>query len=72
VKIDPDSAAALAGLHVGYVINFVDGKRAKSVRDFAAALVNRPPESKIRIGYMFHSNLFGWVPGAEKVLTLPD
>jgi hypothetical protein len=71
VKIAPDSEADRAGLHVGNVINSVDGKQVRSATDLAAALVNRPPGSKIRVGYMFRSNL-GWMPGAEKVLTLPN
>jgi hypothetical protein len=71
VKIDPNSAADLAGLRVGDVINSVDGKPIRGVKDFAAALANRPPESKIRIGYMFSmfQNNTGWVQGAEKALT---
>lgn len=69
VKIDPDSAADRAGLHVGNVINSVDGKRVRSATDLAAALSNRILGSKVRLSYMFHTNL-GWMPGTEKVLTL--
>jgi hypothetical protein len=69
VKIAPGSAAERAGLHVGHVIVSVEGKPVRSENDFAAALVDRAPASTIRLGYMFHSNL-GWMPGAEKVLTL--
>jgi hypothetical protein len=71
MKITPDSAADLVGLHVGDVIVSVEGKRVRSASDFAAALVNRAPGSKIRLGYMFPNNL-GWMPGAERVLTLHE
>lgn len=69
VKVAPDSAADRAGLNVGNVIESVDGKRIRSVSEFAAALVNRAPGSKVRLAYLFRSNL-GWMPGLEKVLTL--
>jgi membrane-associated protease RseP (regulator of RpoE activity) len=69
VKIAPDSAADLAGLHVGDVVKSVDGKRVRSAADLAAVLANRHPGSQVRLNYMFHTNL-GWMPGAEKVLTL--
>lgn len=71
VKIAPDSAADRAGLHIGEVIRSVDGKPVRSVTDFAAALVNRAPGSKISLTYLFRSNL-GWMPGTEKVLTLHE
>jgi hypothetical protein len=69
VNIALDSAAADAGLHAGYVIVSVDGKRVRSVAALEGALVNRRPGSKVTLGYWFPSNL-GWMPGTDKVLTL--
>jgi len=69
IQIAHGSAAELSGMHVHYVINAVDGKRVRSMSELEAALANRTSGGTVRIGYMFHSNL-GWMPGAEKVLTL--
>jgi hypothetical protein len=72
VKIASASPAEVAGLHVGDVINFVDGKPVRSAPDLTAALANRPLGSKVRLGYMFHTNVLGWMQGTEKVLTLHE
>jgi hypothetical protein len=69
VKITQDGPAYFASLHVGDVINSVDGKRIRSVADFSAALSGRNAGSTVHIGYMFHSGL-GWMQGAEKVIAL--
>jgi C-terminal processing protease CtpA/Prc len=42
VKIAPDGAADLAGLHVGDVVESVDGKRVRSAAEREAVLVNEP------------------------------
>ncbi|MGC1371945.1 MAG: PDZ domain-containing protein [Candidatus Sulfotelmatobacter sp.] len=69
VRITEDSAAYLSGMHVGDVINFIDGKRIRSEADFVAAMSGRKAGSTVRVNYMFHSGL-GWMQGSEKVLTL--
>lgn len=69
VRIEPDSSASAAGLHVGDVIISVDGKRVRTAAELAASLSSRPSRLNVRVGYMFHTNL-GWMPGTEKVLTL--
>lgn len=69
LEVIPDSSAETAGLQVGYVITSIDGKRVRSETDLETALVNRAPGSKVKVGYMFRSNL-GWMPGTEKELTL--
>lgn len=69
MKITPDSAAENAGLHVGDVIVSIQGKRVRSVNDFEAALINKASGATIKVVTMFHTNL-GWMPGAEKTLTL--
>jgi hypothetical protein len=70
LAIDPDGAAALAGLHVGDVINRVDGKRIVSPSALAAVLANRPPGSTIRLGFVFKNASFGWMQGTDKFATL--
>jgi hypothetical protein len=53
------SAAAEAGLHVGYVINAVNGKPVGTPEELQAATLNYKMEPGFRIGYMFPSQL-GW------------
>lgn len=50
----PNGAAALAGIHVGDVINTVDGKPIRTPMELAAELANRPTGDKIRIGFLLH------------------
>jgi hypothetical protein len=50
----PNGVSALAGLHVGDVINAVDGKPVKTPMELAAELANRPTGDKVRLGYMLH------------------
>jgi hypothetical protein len=69
MRIEPDSSASAAGLHVGNIIISVDGKRVRTASELATLLSNRPSRHYVRLGYMFHTN-FGWMPGAEKTLTL--
>ncbi|HEX3322825.1 MAG TPA: PDZ domain-containing protein [Terriglobales bacterium] len=69
VAITPDGAAESAGLHVGDVIDSLNGKRIKSEGELAAALSGKPVGSKVVVGYMFRSNL-GFMPGTDKVLVL--
>jgi Outer membrane protein beta-barrel domain/PDZ domain len=49
------SAAALAGLHPGDVINAVDGKPVRTPTDLTAQLSNRSAGDKVRLGYMLHA-----------------
>jgi len=49
-----ERVAALAGLHVGDVINAVDGKPVHTPMELAAELENRPTGDKVRLGYMLH------------------
>jgi S1-C subfamily serine protease len=48
----PNGVATLAGIHVGDVINAVDGKPVKTPMELAAALTNRPAGDKVRIGFL--------------------
>jgi len=48
----PNSAAALGGIHVGDVINAVDGIPVKSPAELATALSGTASGSKVRIGFM--------------------
>jgi hypothetical protein len=47
-----NSAAALGGIHVGDVINAVDGMSVKSPAELATALSGLASGSKVRIGFM--------------------
>jgi hypothetical protein len=47
--------AESSGLHVGDVINSVDGKSVSTPMELAAEVANRVPGSRIRIGYTFHT-----------------
>jgi S1-C subfamily serine protease len=62
----PNGVAALAGLHVGDVINAVDGKPVKTPMELAAELANRPTGDKVRLGYMLHG---AWQTEAVIVLA---
>ncbi len=44
--------AALAGIHVGDVINAVDGKPVRTPMELAAELANRAAGDKIRVGFL--------------------
>jgi hypothetical protein len=66
VKIMPDGAASLAGLHVEEVINSVDGKQVQNAADLEQILGNGSRGRTIRVGYLFHTNL-GWMPGAGTI-----
>ena len=55
------SAASEAGLHVGYVVNSVNGKAISTPEELEAAISNYKTESQYHLGYMFPSQL-GWFP----------
>jgi len=67
LDIAPNSAAQAAGLHVGYVITDVNGRKLQSTEDLADVLRQNGPGSEISIDYLFRSNL-GWMPGASTVV----
>jgi S1-C subfamily serine protease len=50
----PNGIAALVGLHVGDVINAVDGKQVRTPMELAAELSNHKPGDKVRIGYLIN------------------
>jgi hypothetical protein len=56
-EVASGGVAERAYLHVGDVINAVDGRPVKTTMELAAALSNRTPGSKIRIGYMLSTGL---------------
>jgi hypothetical protein len=64
--VAPNSAAALAGMHSGDVINSVDGKPVTTPMEFAAELSGRKAGEKIRVGYMINGE---WQ--TETVIVLP-
>lgn len=53
------STASEAGLHVGYVINSVNGKPVSTVEELQAETSAYKSGSELRVGYMFSSQL-GW------------
>jgi len=50
----PNGVAALAGLHVGDVINAVDGKPVRTPMELAAELANHAAGDKIKLGFLVH------------------
>jgi hypothetical protein len=56
------------GLHVGDIINSVDGKAVGGPGEFEAELQNRAPGTNIRVGYMFRSSALGYF---SKEVVLP-
>ena len=48
----PNGLAALAGIHVGDVINAVDGKPVRTPMELIAELTNRSVGDKIRLGVL--------------------
>ncbi len=48
----PNGLAALSGIHVGDVINTVDGKPISTPMELAAELANRPAGDKVKIGFL--------------------
>jgi membrane-associated protease RseP (regulator of RpoE activity) len=48
----PNGVAALSSIHVGDVINAVDGKPVRTPMELAAELVNRPAGDKIKLGVL--------------------
>ena len=55
VEVKPGSVAELTMLHVGDVINTLDGKSIHTPMELAAELQNRAPGSQVRLGYMFRT-----------------
>jgi S1-C subfamily serine protease len=48
----PNGIASLAGIHVGDVINAVDGKPVKTPAELAAELASHAAGDKIKIGFL--------------------
>ena len=67
-RIESGSVAELALLHVGDVINSIDGKPVKTPMELAAELANRTPGAQIRLGYMFRTAALGWFPRETVVI----
>ncbi len=67
-EVTSGGVAERAYLHVGDVINAVDGRPVKTTMELAAALSNRTPGSKIRIGYMLSTGL-GYF--TKEVIVIP-
>jgi hypothetical protein len=61
IEVSYSSSGEIAGLHKGYVITDVNGRRVASVQDLSSILAQLEAGSKINIGYLFKSNL-GWMP----------
>ena len=66
-EIVSGSTSEQAGLRIGDVINFVDGKAVRTPMELAAELSNQPPGAKVRLGYLVHGY---WQ--AETVIILPS
>lgn len=56
VSLATGGMAELAHMHVGDVINGLDGKPVRSAPELVAELSSRAPGTKIRVGYMFRSS----------------
>jgi hypothetical protein len=56
------SVAEKAGLQAGNIITQVDRVRVWTAADLAAALLNRPPSSRVAVGYVFMSTALGYMP----------
>ncbi len=52
IEVVPGSAAEMAGLRVGDVINAVDGKPVRTPMELAAELANHAPGSTVRLGVL--------------------
>ena len=68
--VSPHGLAELSGLHVGDVINSVDGKEIRTPMELAAVISDRAPGTRLRLGYMFYSSLGGF--HKETVMILQD
>jgi membrane-associated protease RseP (regulator of RpoE activity) len=68
LDVADDSPANSAGLRPGYVINSMDGRRIRTIKDLLLEFKSRAPETRVQIGYIFHTNL-GWM-GNRIVATL--
>ena len=65
------SVADHAGLHVGDVINSIDGKAIRTPANLEAEFSNRMPGTTIRIGYMVRTSLGSFPKEATLALPLP-
>ena len=63
--------AEASGLHVGDVINSVDGKEIRTSTDLATLVSNRVPGSRMRLEYTFHTSALGDMR-KETVVILQD
>jgi hypothetical protein len=68
VSVVSGSVADLAYMHVGDVIDEVDGKAVKTPMELAAELSGRPPGSKVRIGYQYRNEAMGYWPKTTAVI----
>ena len=60
MDVADDGSAQLAGLRKGNVITDINGTHVGSNQDLARVLAQMEPGSRIRIGYLYKSNL-GWM-----------
>jgi predicted metalloprotease with PDZ domain len=65
VEVEPGSTAGTSGLHVGDVINSIDGKQVNSSADMTAALSAREPGTEVRVGFLIRGQ---WQ--SEKLVVL--
>jgi len=71
LEVSQDSSAALAGLHVGYVITQVNGKRVRSIQELADVLTGLDAGAKTSIVYLVSTNL-GWMPSEAVVILAKE
>ena len=67
LEVTQNSAADISGLRVGYVITEFDAEKISSTKDLAAALAQRGPGSRVRLTYLFWTNL-GWMSKEAAVI----
>ena len=67
LEVTQNSAADISGLRVGYVITEFDAEKISSTKDLAAALAQRGPGSRVRLTYLFWTNL-GWMSKEAPVI----
>jgi S1-C subfamily serine protease len=73
VALASGGTAERANMHAGYVVTSIDGRAMPGPTELETELQNRPPGTKVRVGYMFRSSATNsrMYYSSEAVLQLP-